>query len=447
MDIFPIFWINLDQSADRRKAMEEQFSKFGLTNQTRRISAISCETGDPRDIELCVTRSHLKAIQMGVDLGSKYFLVMEDNIELSGYLDLELLLALAPPPNEWGILQLTSLWPTYLNRILRVRRFKKYRQQFFLLGHFVGAKLYLVNGKYAQNIIDGVNCNYFDKGEHAVADYAIYRQVPTYIATYPLVQLKSFVSTIEDYHNWYTQNYIRSVSQIYERISPPPYFRFKMVGPRIVKDNMASVYLISQYYQSENNHRQEEIDHCLKENVNSGSFEKVILLNEYTYTLPVSDGNCNEQVKLGKRMSYFDAIKYARDYLPSDSIIIIANSDIVIPSESVQTIRSNLNEDQLYALTRWEQRDNSMGFNYVKWSQDVWVYYNGTLELRPELDIELGTCGCDNLVAKVFSDQLTVLNPSLSIKVIHHHQSAVRNYKVVFPDPQHCLHIWPDYLP
>ena len=32
---FPVYWINLDRSKDRKYLMEEQFKKFGITNHTR----------------------------------------------------------------------------------------------------------------------------------------------------------------------------------------------------------------------------------------------------------------------------------------------------------------------------------------------------------------------------------------------------------------------------
>ena len=96
---YPIYYINLDRSTDRKRKMEKQFNKYGVENTTR-ISAVDGKklsimkegfvTGlgsysnyfimTPR--ELGCTLSHIKAIKQAYDSGLETVLVLEDDVSL-----------------------------------------------------------------------------------------------------------------------------------------------------------------------------------------------------------------------------------------------------------------------------------------------------------------------------------------------------------------------------
>ena len=96
---YPIYYINLDRSTDRKRKMEKQFNKYGVENTTR-ISAVDGKklysmkegfvTGlgsysnffsmTPR--QLGCTLSHIKAIKQAYESGLETVLVLEDDVSL-----------------------------------------------------------------------------------------------------------------------------------------------------------------------------------------------------------------------------------------------------------------------------------------------------------------------------------------------------------------------------
>lgn len=145
--------------------------------------------------------------------------------------------------------------------------------------------------------------------------------------------------------------------------------------------------------------RQHEIDECLE--MNRKVFDNVIIFSE--------------------RLTFYEMFNLSKKY-PND-INVFCNSDIYFTdSEILKTIKPN----QCYALTRWNKTSEGIKFFDRKDSQDAWVF-RGVVKDMP-VNFTPGLWGCDNrLVHELQRAGYEVLNPSLSIKTIHLHESDNRN--------------------
>jgi len=204
--------------------------------------------------------------------------------------------------------------------------------------------------------------------------------------------------------------------------------------------HFAPVFLIQQYYVPETTVRRKEINYCLKKNVSSKIFNKIILLNEKLY----DKYDCNvmndpviHQVVTKKRLTYYDVIQYAKHNLPKYSYIILSNSDIYLNNTIQSIFRINM-EKTFLALLRFDLKGDLYDKEYQNIhlfgprndSQDTWIWQN-TPDIfdDPAINFPLGKKGCDNAITAAFlRHKYRVLNPALSIQTIHVHMSEQRTY-------------------
>lgn len=89
----PIYWINLNRSVDRRKNMEQQFKKYGLTNNIR-IEAIDKNTLTGKYVskyyktpmsrgQYACSLSHRKAVTTAYENNDEYCIILEDDADFS----------------------------------------------------------------------------------------------------------------------------------------------------------------------------------------------------------------------------------------------------------------------------------------------------------------------------------------------------------------------------
>lgn len=182
------------------------------------------------------------------------------------------------------------------------------------------------------------------------------------------------------------------------------------------------IHLFTTYYQAANKARQDEIDECLKQNLNSPYIAKVFAISECD--VPFTHEKLTV-IKTAGRISMAGAVKIANEN--TGEINILCNSDIHVNDTIGQVQDVNLNNAVL-CLSRWEQQPNGSlkHYNY-EYSQDSWIWA-GKLNIKGG-DYNFGLLGCDNKFAHdLFDSGLTVYNPSRSIKTIHLHLSGVRHY-------------------
>jgi hypothetical protein len=179
--------------------------------------------------------------------------------------------------------------------------------------------------------------------------------------------------------------------------------------------------------------RAKELDIVLKHNLSNelineihiyvSDNDKEILL-EYKNNPKVIINNISN----GYRSTYEDYIKYINTVITShEDLSIIANSDCYFDASLGELLKYDLHY-HCVALTRWEvKKDQSTALEAWHNSQDAWIFQG---RIRPILNCNypLGTYHCDNS----FAWQCTRvgylnINPCLSIKLHHLHDSPWRN--------------------
>ncbi len=226
----------MDKSISRRVIMENQFEKLKLDNM--RIKAIvpddlefvlneelPYKCGNPECIEVnnknckyefCCTCSHIKAIQEALKGDDEYFIIMEDDINISFKLDFDKLIK--DLPNDFDIFQMMILYePTttllYNNCFLDDVNYIKYRPiipstGMYLMSRKGGEKI--VNLYYKNNKYD-----FSDYKNVKVADILLYISVNTYTTTfpycYPIIELES---EIHPEHNKVHREAINAIKNI-----------------------------------------------------------------------------------------------------------------------------------------------------------------------------------------------------------------------------------------
>lgn len=191
--------------------------------------------------------------------------------------------------------------------------------------------------------------------------------------------------------------------------------------------------LITEYFKFPVEARRDEVTGCIKDNINSGLFDKVVVLSE--------KDECDgvPTVITGSRLTYKDTFEYANKHLNEGDLVYIANSDIKF-DETIKQIE--LDSNTCITLTRWEL-DGNLHPNYVA-SQDTWGF-RVPIRVPPKSDFFFGTYGCDNYIASLLKwEGYRLWNPCLTVKTHHIHSSEVRTYEVkpmkpfynyTFPDP------------
>lgn len=222
------------------------------------------------------------------------------------------------------------------------------------------------------------------------------------------------------------------------------------------------INLFTTFYIDKEDSRNKELETCIIENLQSG-FNKIIFfveseiefteLDEFI-TCKLSFGNKTniEVLKISKRPTFNDLLKEMNLPEHSNDINIIANSDIVIPNESLSLINEwyekleNRQCKTCLALSRWDIEELEITLFDRADSQDTWVFF-GNPKFNTSIDIKMGITACDNRFAfEIKQNGFRLFNPSKKIKTIHYHNSGVRNYldeegnaKEIVPPPY--LHV------
>ncbi len=179
--------------------------------------------------------------------------------------------------------------------------------------------------------------------------------------------------------------------------------------------------LITTHYYERHARRRAELEFCLS--VNRGQFDEVTILSEGAERPAGFRGNWFVGFE---RQRYSDLIALAAHGEPRD-LVVLANSDVILPRPELDVIAANMEREQVYALTRWDvtTKHGIRLFDAV-YSQDVWVF-RGAPKQAIGGDYPLGVPGCDNrFAAELEAAGYAVLNPSQDIHAYHFHQSGHR---------------------
>ena len=186
--------------------------------------------------------------------------------------------------------------------------------------------------------------------------------------------------------------------------------------------------LITSYYKTHNKERNEEIDFVLEKNVNSGIFERIVCVCDSIHR-PKIKSQILEIFSIENRPTYDDFFSIGNRY--HGKIIVLSNTDIFY-DDSLCESKNLLKEARILALTRYEydMKNKTSTMEMGCDSQDSWIYKSPIDISGIDTSFNLGIPGCDNRIAHELSLKYRVINPSLTIKTHHVHESDYRTYDV-----------------
>jgi hypothetical protein len=201
------------------------------------------------------------------------------------------------------------------------------------------------------------------------------------------------------------------------------------------------MYLLIEYYKSQNQRRDSEFLLCIKHNINNPILKKIYVFISDDSVLDIDDEKL-EVIKNSSRPTFLDLFRFCNENLTNE-ICVVANTDIIF-DESLKYIIDFELESIFLALTRWDlvpDGDNWMiRFYDFPWrhpndtittgyfSQDAWIF-KPKMVLDDRLNFLMGKPGCDNRVSQIVHENgYDVRNPSKQIIIKHLHQSNHRTY-------------------
>ena len=178
--------------------------------------------------------------------------------------------------------------------------------------------------------------------------------------------------------------------------------------------------LLTTYYQDKNAFRREELLEVLKKNVENPVFSKVVVFNEGGDLGAVASEKLIT-VEMSQRPLFDDFFNYVRSFSIQDDISIIANTDIYF-DETISLAQKFLQENDCWALSRWDiDTGKPLLYNHND-SQDAWVF-KGKPKESLQANFPLGVVRCDNKFMYLLQEAgYKVLNPAFSVKAYHLHK-------------------------
>jgi hypothetical protein len=217
------------------------------------------------------------------------------------------------------------------------------------------------------------------------------------------------------------------------------------------------LWLIQQYYRPEKSKRAREIRRCLEENVRCAFIDKIFLLNEDDFCSDFPKGSESKIVQkvVGKRLTYEMVIQTIYEDVPSDVIVVFANSDIFL-GETTRLLWSMDLNNRFLSLLRWDvpemDGEEPKIFGPRDDSQDTWIVTSNSVKARKwnfgDLRFPFGKNGCDNAInVEMLRQKFLIGNPAYSIRTFHVHASGYRTYNPQdIVDKPVFLHIAPTGL-
>lgn len=186
-----------------------------------------------------------------------------------------------------------------------------------------------------------------------------------------------------------------------------------------------TIALIQQYYRTADPGRQEELDICLRRNLENALIEEVHLLTEEPLDLSSFPGECKaQQTVIAERLTFARAFAHASDRDPQGRMSwLLANADIWFDA-SLAVLADVSLDGVVFALTRHDIRpDGSLALvvpEFAHGAQDAWVFKTPIALERMSSGFALGLPGCDNRIAhELLAAGYKVFNPSLTIVARH----------------------------
>jgi len=192
-------------------------------------------------------------------------------------------------------------------------------------------------------------------------------------------------------------------------------------------DSVVNLFIC--WYGENNSERLKEYEYCLNNNFLNSHITNIYVLCEHSSPLNIDKySNKFKFISVNERLKYKDIFEIINSVSGDSDINILANTDIYF-DDTIRFIEPTLDNKTVYCLTRWNVLTNGeLQFHNRKDSQDVWAF-RGKISKFQGGNFYMGVAGCDNKIAHEFhTSGYKLLNPSLSIKSMHLHNTGVRNY-------------------
>ena len=204
----------------------------------------------------------------------------------------------------------------------------------------------------------------------------------------------------------------------------------------VIMINIISTFYISNYHSNLDNLRSKELEDSFLKNLSSPLIEKIHLFVDNTESLDrlnvISDNSDKVVViEVGKKPKYSDFFTYILNNL-KDKICMIINADIYLLECQESLINKLKSEKICYALTRYEHDMSHPLINYYCGSHDCYIFNSSFIDekiINNHTDFFQNYLGIETHVIKTFCDnEFNVLNPCRQIKIVHLHQTQLRNH-------------------
>lgn len=210
-----------------------------------------------------------------------------------------------------------------------------------------------------------------------------------------------------------------------------------------------SVNVFFNFYRPNSFERSKEIEFCFSKLVENNEIDRLFVLYSDNENNFLKSKNLFKIYLNKERPTFKDFFNIINFNTDSNDVNIILNSDCFIDEENVKLIKTNIKENQVYCLSRWDLVDiNKQIIKHydIECSQDAWVF-KGMMSEKIEANYKMGIPGCDNAIAHEFNAlKYIVLNPSRDIKIFHLHLSNIRNYNEEQRIRRPYLFVIPDKL-
>jgi len=212
----PIYYINIDESVDRKIYIINEFKKFNINiNRIKGITPndiqesnkltyhLKCQTNT--DLELACLLSHIKAIHTSYINNDEYSMIIEDDIIIHRMINFKKLIKTAP--KDWDILQMFSLQSDHLYPVEDKSLWSKHNHKSYSAG------AYIINRKGMEKILRYFYPTTYNNKDYnslildftyfnnlCVSDYLLYTLTNTYICRDLFFTVKTTDSTLHEDH-------------------------------------------------------------------------------------------------------------------------------------------------------------------------------------------------------------------------------------------------------
>jgi len=191
------------------------------------------------------------------------------------------------------------------------------------------------------------------------------------------------------------------------------------------------IHLITSFYQSEktdelHTKRNSELLHSLKKNIENPLITKIHLYLDDSKALDmIKNLDKIHIIAIGSQPLYSELFDYAFDHLKNE-ICMISNSDIYLYECEIDCLHRL--DNNIFALTRYEHNLSCPLIDTYMGSHDAFIFKSPlSINLNPIKHVQ-NVWGSENsVIDNLYHHGYKIYNPCFQIKIVHLHESGLRN--------------------